>query len=65
MHYKLMAKHRDESSKDQMSPENITEHEPTAVKRNPKDQQIVEGGQTGADTPEAREKLRKSGMTKV
>ncbi|MGI8834580.1 MAG: hypothetical protein ACR2IS_18345 [Nitrososphaeraceae archaeon] len=48
-----------------MSPENITEHEPTAVKRNPNDQEIVEGGHTGADTPVAREKLRKSGMTKV
>ncbi len=60
-----MVKHRDDSSNCPMSPEYITEHEPTAVKRNPKDQQIVEGGQMGADTPEAREKLRKSGMTKV
>lgn len=47
------------------SPENITEHEPTAVKRNPNDQEIVEGGKTGADIPEARDKLGKSGMTKV
>ncbi len=54
-----------EASKDPMSPEKIAEHEPTAVKRNPNDQEIVEGSQTGADTPEAREKLRKSGMTKV
>ncbi|HEX9319950.1 MAG TPA: hypothetical protein VF884_13540 [Nitrososphaeraceae archaeon] len=54
-----------EASKDPMSPEKIAEHEPTAVKRNPNDQEIVEGGQTGSDTPEAREKLRKSGMTKV
>jgi hypothetical protein len=60
-----MTKNRDESSKDPMSPEKIIQHEPTAVKRDPKDQEIVEGGQTGADTPEAREKLRKSGMTKV
>ncbi len=60
-----MTKSRKESSKDPMSPENITEHEPTAVKRNPNDQEIVEGRQTHADTPEAREKLRKSGMTKV
>lgn len=60
-----MRKNRNESSKDPMSPENITEHEPTAVKRNPNDQEIVEGGKTGADTPEAREKLRKSGMAKV
>jgi hypothetical protein len=48
-----------------MSPEKIAEHEPTAVKRNTNDQQIVEGGQTGADTPEAQERLRKSGMTKL
>lgn len=54
-----------EASKDPMSPEKIAEHEPTAVKRNPNDQEIVEGGQTGADTPEAREKLRKSGMTQL
>jgi hypothetical protein len=60
-----MTKQRDESSKDPMSPENIREHEPTAVKRDPSDQEIAEGGKTGADTPEAREKLRKSGMTKV
>ena len=60
-----MAKNREESSNDPMSPENITEHEPTAVKRDPNDQEIVEGGKTGADSAEAREKLRKSGMTKV
>jgi hypothetical protein len=60
-----MTKQRDESSKDPMSPENLREHAPTAVKRDPGDQEIVEGGKTGADTPEARQKLRKSGMTKV
>jgi hypothetical protein len=60
-----MTKRRSDSSKDPMSPENITEHEPTAVRRDPNDQEIVEGGRTGADTPEAKEKLRKSGMTKV
>ncbi|HZA71207.1 MAG TPA: hypothetical protein VE548_16045 [Nitrososphaeraceae archaeon] len=60
-----MTKTREDSSKDPMSPKNITEHEPTAVKREPNDQEIVEGGKTGADSPEAREKLRKSGMTKV
>jgi len=59
-----MTKFRDES-KDPMSPAKIAEHEPTAVKRNPNDQKIAEGGKTGADTPEAREKLRKSGMTKL
>ena len=48
-----------------MSPDMIAEHEPTAVKRNPHDQEIVEGGHTVADTPEARENLRKSGMKKL
>ena len=60
-----MTKFKDESSKDPMSPEKIAEHEPTAVKRNPNDQEITEGGKTGADSPEAREKLRKSRMTKL
>jgi hypothetical protein len=59
-----MTKFRDES-KDPMSPEKIADHEPTAVKRNRNDQEIAEGGKTGADTPEAREKLRRSGMTKL
>ena len=59
-----MTKFRDES-KDPMSPEKIAEHEPTAVKRNANDQEITEGQKTGADTPEAREKLRRSGMTKL
>ena len=53
-----------ESSKDPMSPEKIAEHEPTAVKRNQNDQEIVEGAKTGPDTAEAREKLMKSGMIK-
>jgi hypothetical protein len=60
-----MTKQRHDSSKDPMSPENITEHEPTAIKRDLNDQEIVQGGKTGADTPQAREKLRRSGMTKV
>jgi hypothetical protein len=59
-----MTKFRDET-KDPMSPEKIAEHEPTAVKRNPNDQEIAKGGKTGADSPEAREKLRRSGMTKL
>ena len=37
-----MTKFRDES-KDPMSPEKIAEHKPTAVKRNPNDQEIAEG----------------------
>jgi hypothetical protein len=35
------------------------------IKRDPNDLEITKGGKTGADTPEAREKLRKSGMTKL
>ena len=53
-----------EKSKDPMSPENITEHEPTAVNRS-QDQEIVEQGQAGTATKEAQEKYKKSGMTQV
>jgi hypothetical protein len=59
-----MTKFRDES-RDPMSPEKIAEQEPTAVKRDPNDLEIAEGEKTSADNPEAREKLRKSGMTKL
>ena len=45
-----------------MNPEDIAEHKPTAVERN-EDTNIAEGGQTGTDSPEAREKYKKSGMT--
>jgi hypothetical protein len=48
--------------KEPMNPEDIAEHEPTAVKRD-QDTEIVEGGQTGTDSPEAREKYKKRGMT--
>ena len=51
--------------KDPMSPEEITSPEPTAVKRDPNDQKIAEGGKTGTDTEEAKEKYKKEGMTKV
>ena len=51
--------------KDPMSPEKITSHEPTAVNRDPNDQEIAEGGQTGTNTEQAKEKYRKDGMTKV
>jgi hypothetical protein len=46
--------------KDPMSPEKITSHEPTAVKRDPED--IKEGVSESAE--ESKERLRKSGMTK-
>jgi uncharacterized protein YjbJ (UPF0337 family) len=53
------------SDKEPMTPAKISEHEPTAVKRDPSDQQIASGDQTGTDTLEAQEEYRKRGMTKV
>ena len=53
------------TGKDPMSPEEILSHEPTAVKRDPRDQIIAKGGKTGTDTEEAKEMYRKEGMTKV
>jgi hypothetical protein len=51
--------------KEPMSPAKIREHEPTAVSRDPSDQKIVEPGQEGASAAEdAKEKARRSGMTK-
>lgn len=48
-----------------MTPAQIKKHEPTAVKRDPNDQTIVEEGQTGTDTQEAEEEYKRKGMTKV
>jgi hypothetical protein len=53
-----------ERSKDPMSPENIQEHDPTAVQRN-EDTNITQEGQAGTNTEEAREKYKKKGMTEV
>ena len=50
--------------KEPMTPAKIKEHEPTAVKRDPSDQKIVESGQTGTNTEEAREIARSKGMAK-
>lgn len=58
-------KNKNYKGKDPMSPEKITSHEPTAVNREADDQEIAEGGKTGTDTAEAKEKYRKEGMTKV
>ena len=49
--------------KEPMSPAKIKQHEPTAVSRDPSDQKITEGGQTGS-SQDAAEKARRSGMTK-
>ena len=48
--------------KEPMNPEDIAGHEPTAVKRD-QGTDIADEGQTGTDSPEAREKFKKSGMT--
>jgi hypothetical protein len=58
-------KNKNYKGKDPMSPEQIKSHEPTAVKREANDQEIAEGGQTGTNTEEAKEKYRKQGMTKT
>ena len=51
-------------SKEPMNPEDIASHEPTAVKRDD-DTEIASDGKTGTDSPEAREKYRKQGMTET
>jgi hypothetical protein len=53
------------SDKEAMTPAKIKEHEPTAVSRDPNDQQIASEGQTGTDSEEALEEYRRKGMTKV
>jgi len=57
-------KNKNYKGKDPMSPEKITSHEPTAVNRD-SDTGITEGGNTGTNTEEAKEKYKKEGMTKV
>jgi hypothetical protein len=53
-----------EETNDPMSPEKLKRHEPTAVKRDPSDQEIVSQGETGGNPEEAREIARKKGMAK-
>lgn len=53
------------SDKEPMTPAKINAGEPTAVKRDPNDQNITSEGETGTNTPEAQEEYRKKGMTKV
>jgi hypothetical protein len=51
--------------KEPMSPAKIKQHEPTAVRRDPSDQKIIEKGQKTESNPEeTKEKARRSGMTK-
>ncbi len=47
-----------------MSLENITSNEPTPIKWDPNDQEIVVG-QTNTNTEQAKERYGKEGMTKV
>ena len=54
--------YNESGSKEPMNPEGIAEHEPTAVKRD-QGTDIADEGQTGTDSPEAREKFKKSGIT--
>lgn len=53
------------SKEEAMSPAKVTSHEPTAVKRDPSDQNIVNKGKEGTNTEEAKEEYKKKGMTKV
>jgi hypothetical protein len=51
--------------KEPMSPAKIKQHEPTAVRRDPSDQKIIEPGRKPNSTSEeAKEKARKSSMNK-
>jgi hypothetical protein len=49
--------------KEPMTPAKIKEHDPTAVKRE-MTEKIIEPGQEASNPEEAREKARRSGMTK-
>jgi hypothetical protein len=55
---------KDYDEKEPMSPAKIKQHEPTAVRRDPSDQKIVEPGKQSASAEDAKEKARRSGMTK-
>jgi hypothetical protein len=50
--------------KEPMSPAKIKQHEPTAVRRDPSELNIVEPGKQSTNTADAKEKARRSGMTK-
>jgi hypothetical protein len=50
--------------KEPMSPAKIKQHEPSAVRRDPSDQKIVESGHQATSAEDAKEKARRSGMTK-
>jgi hypothetical protein len=56
--------HNQGGGKEPINPEDIAEHEPTAVKRD-QGADIAQEEQTGTDSPEAREKYQKKGMTET
>jgi hypothetical protein len=56
--------YKEAGGKEPMNPEDIAAHEPTVVKRD-QDTEIAGEGETGTDSPEAREKFRKKGMTET
>jgi len=53
------------SNKEPMTPAKLNAGEPTAVKRDPNDQQITSESQTRTNTEQAEEQFRKRGMTKI
>lgn len=55
---------KDSEGKEPMTPAKISEHEPTAVHRDPSDQKIVKRGQEGTDPEKAKETARSKGMAK-
>jgi hypothetical protein len=58
----IKREYNEAGGKEPMNPEDVAGHEPTAVKRD-QETEIAERGQTGTDSPEARVKYKKSGMT--
>ena len=50
--------------KEPMSPAKVKQHEPTAVRRDPSEINIVEPGKQSTSSQDAAEKARRSGMTK-
>ena len=56
---------REYEEKEPMSPAKLNQHEPTAVRREPSDQKIIEPGKKSiSGSPDAKEKARRSGMAK-
>ena len=52
-------RYKNYQGKDPMSPDKITSHEPTPIKRDLNDQEIAEGGQTNTNTEQAKRNKEK------